>query len=60
MLTVDVDASLGLVTCDCNPLCGVKQRDLLIPITGSAVGVHGSGVEQSDGNGSKSLRTRGM
>ena len=66
VLTADVDASLGLITCEgvdsarwpnsISPR-GVTQVGVLIPVIGSAVGAEGGGVEHNDGIGSSSSRS---
>ena len=40
-----------------NPLGGVAQVGLLIPVISSAVDVEGAGVEQNAGNGSGTSRS---
>ena len=61
MLTADVDAGLGLITCErsgfsqmAKQLSSVRRRRGIfsIPLIGSAVCVELGGVEQKDGNGS--------
>ena len=50
MLTADVDAGLGLITSERSGFDRAERRreDLLIPVTGSAVGVDGGGVERKE------------
>ena len=50
VLTADVDAGLGLITSERSGFDHAERRreDLLIPVTGSAVGVDGGGVERKE------------
>ena len=68
MLTADVDAGLGLITCQrsgFDQMVMARQQSswrsstggLLIPVIGSEFGVDGGGVEQNDGNGSGTSRS---
>ena len=66
VLTADVLAGLGLITCERNGFDQMAKQQsswrrsaggLLIPVIGSAVGVEGGGVEQNDGNGPGTSRS---